>query len=245
MPSASGTQNGAPASSRPPVRPSPPADNDPNPDTDPDLVLAAERAHLLAARQFLRLMRENVLSLEALGGDRVSVEYLKANLHRRAESLHDLPDTPLFFGRLDYSDEITWPDSNAGASQQIGDQPDGGQPGGGQPGGGQPGSGQLGGGQPGGERASGRLGGGQPGGGQPGGEGAGGQSGGEASRVEFGSAFPGEQFHIGRRHVHDPEGHPVVIDWRAPGIESPGAGMITRDPASCRTERAGARPGAM
>ena len=116
MPSASGTQNGAPASSRPPARPSPPADNDPNPDTDPDLVLAAERAHLLAARQFLRLMRENVLSLEALGGDRVSVEYLKADLHRRAESLHDLPDTPLFFGRLDYSDEITWPDSNAGAS---------------------------------------------------------------------------------------------------------------------------------
>ena len=135
MPSASGTQNGAPASSRPPARPSPPADYDPNPDTDPDLVLAAERAHLVAARQFLRLMRENVLSLEALGGDRVSVEYLKADLHRRAESLHDLPDTPLFFGRLDYSDEITWPDSNAGASQQTGDQPGGGQLGGGQPGG--------------------------------------------------------------------------------------------------------------
>src|ERR1700734_1310317 len=127
MPSASGTQNGAPAGSRPPARPSPPADNDPNSDTDPDpdLVLAAERAHLGAARQFLRLMRENVLSLEALGGDRVSVEYLKADLHRRAESLHELPDTPLFFGRLDYADEITWPDSNAGASQQTGDQPGG------------------------------------------------------------------------------------------------------------------------
>src|SRR5205814_2045201 len=26
----------------------------------------------------------------------------------------------------------------------------------------------------------------------------------------------GERFHIGRRHVHDPDGHPVVIDWRAP-----------------------------
>jgi DNA helicase IV len=26
----------------------------------------------------------------------------------------------------------------------------------------------------------------------------------------------GEQFHIGRRHVHDPDGRPVVIDWRAP-----------------------------
>jgi DNA helicase IV len=182
MPSASGTQNGAPASSRPPARPSPPADSDPHPDTDPELVLAAERAHLVAARQFLRLMRENVLSLQALGADRVSVEYLKADLHRRAESLHDLPDTPLFFGRLDYSDEITWPDSNAGAGQQTGDQP----------------------------------GGGQLGGSHSGGEGGSGQPGGEASRVEFGSAFPGEQFHIGRRHVHDPEGHPVVIDWRAP-----------------------------
>ncbi len=28
--------------------------------------------------------------------------------------------------------------------------------------------------------------------------------------------LPGEQFHIGRRHVHDPDGRPVVIDWRAP-----------------------------
>jgi DNA helicase IV len=26
----------------------------------------------------------------------------------------------------------------------------------------------------------------------------------------------GEKFHIGRRHVHDPDGRPVVIDWRAP-----------------------------
>ena len=47
-------------------------------------------------------MREDVLSLRALGGDPVSEEYLKADLHRRAESLRDLPDTPLFFGRLDY-----------------------------------------------------------------------------------------------------------------------------------------------
>ena len=25
-----------------------------------------------------------------------------------------------------------------------------------------------------------------------------------------------EHFHVGRRHVHDPHGTPVVIDWRAP-----------------------------
>src|ERR1035441_1329728 len=70
---------------------------------DPPTVLSAEQAHLRRSRDFLRLMREDVLSLRALGGDPVSEEYLKADLHRRAESLRDLPDTPLFFGRLDYS----------------------------------------------------------------------------------------------------------------------------------------------
>src|ERR1700676_2299316 len=70
---------------------------------DPPPVLRAEQAHLRRSRDFLRLMREDVLSLRALGGDPVSEEYLKADLHRRAESLRDLPDMPLFFGRLDYS----------------------------------------------------------------------------------------------------------------------------------------------
>jgi len=45
-----------------------------------DPVLAAERAHLRSSRDFLRVMRENVLSLRALGGDPVSEEYLKADL---------------------------------------------------------------------------------------------------------------------------------------------------------------------
>jgi DNA helicase IV len=103
-----------------------------------DPVLVAERGYLRSSREFLRLMRDDVLSLRALGGDRVSEEYLKAHLYRRAEALADLPDTPLFFGRLDYADS--------------GDEPD----------------------------------------------------------------VAGERFHIGRRHVHDPEGRPVVIDWRAP-----------------------------
>jgi DNA helicase IV len=105
-----------------------------------DPVLVAERDHLRSSREFLRLMRENVLSLRALGADRVSEEYLKADLHRRAEALIDLPDTPLFFGLLDY---VVWPD-------------------------------------------------------------------------DAGEAGPGAQFHIGRRHVHDPDGRPAVIDWRAP-----------------------------
>jgi DNA helicase IV len=102
------------------------------PSADP--VLAAEREQLARAREFLRLMREDVLSLRALGGDRVSEEYLKADLYRRAEALSDLPDTPLFFGRLDYTE----------------------------------------------------------------------------------GAYAGDRFHVGRRHVHDPVGQPVVVDWRAP-----------------------------
>src|ERR1700685_4371214 len=105
-----------------------------------DSVLVAERDHLRSSREFLRLMRENVLSLRALGGDPVSEEYLKADLHRRAESLVDMPDTPLFFGRLDYAGEAR----------------------------------------------------------------------------ESGDGVAGHRFHVGRRHVHDRDGHPVVIDWRAP-----------------------------
>ena len=83
-------------------------------------------------------MREDVLSLHAMGGDPVSEEYLKAELYHRAEALKDIPDTPLFFGRLDYA-------------EQSGD-----------------------------------------------------------------DGIAGNSFHIGRRHVHAPDGTPAVIDWRAP-----------------------------
>jgi len=69
---------------------------------NPDNILAAEREHLRRSRTFLELMRTDVLSLRAMGGDPVSEEYLKADLYRRAEALRDLPETPLFFGRLDY-----------------------------------------------------------------------------------------------------------------------------------------------
>ncbi len=85
-------------------------------------------------------MREDVLSLKAMAGDRVSQEYLKAELYHRAEALKDIPDTPLFFGRLDYAGD-----------------PD-----------------------------------------------------------ETGDGVAGHSFHIGRRHVHAPDGTPAVIDWRAP-----------------------------
>jgi DNA helicase IV len=113
-------------------------------ETDTDRVLADEREHLAKSREFLALMRQDVLSLPALAADRVSQEYLKADLYRRAIALRDLPDTPLFFGRLDYA---------PAAELARGDDP---------------------------------------------------------------AEPPAEDFHIGRRHVHDPDGHPVVIDWRAP-----------------------------
>jgi DNA helicase IV len=108
---------------------------------DEDSVIASERAHLARSRALLHLMRENALELakNPMAGDRVSLEYLKADLYRRAEALKDLPDAPLFFGRLDYS-ELARQDED----------------------------------------------------------------------------FAGADFHIGRRHVHDQDGTPVVLDWRAP-----------------------------
>ena len=68
-----------------------------------DPVLTTEREQLRRSRDYLRLMREDVLSLEAMAGDAVSLEYLKAELYHRAEALEDIPDAPLFFGRLDYA----------------------------------------------------------------------------------------------------------------------------------------------
>src|ERR1017187_8008337 len=117
---------------------------------DPPTALSAEQAHLRRCRDFLRLMREDVLALRALAGDPVSEQSLRADLHRRAESLRDLPDTPLFFGRLDYS--------AADGPAVDGDAVDG----------------------------------------------------------DAGEGVAGHRFHVGRRHIHDPDGHPVVIDWRAP-----------------------------
>jgi DNA helicase IV len=110
-------------------------------------------------------MREDVLGLEAMAGDRVSQEYLKADLYHRAQALRDIPDVPLFFGRLDYAE---------GAVMNPGTFPaETGPP-------------------------------------EPAGSGDG--EGGGVDRP----ALPGERLHIGRRHIHDRDGHPVVIDWRAP-----------------------------
>src|SRR6266567_7477506 len=79
-----------------------------------DAVIQAERAHLVRSRDYLRAMRENVLAINPMAGDPVSLEFLKADLYRRAESLKDVPDTPLFFGRLDYARGI-WGDDGESA----------------------------------------------------------------------------------------------------------------------------------
>src|SRR4249919_1186458 len=181
MPSASGTGDAAPQPStaatsggRPPASGAGSATSGPHPDPgirpaspqpsgSPDPVLAAERDHLRRSREFLRLMRENVLGLRAMAGDRVSEEYLKADLHRRAEALRDLPDVPLFFGRLDYAGNVVMHPGDLPADSRPEAAPD---------------------------------------------------DGGGAARP--GRALPGERLHIGRRHIHDGDGHPVVIDWRAP-----------------------------
>jgi DNA helicase IV len=116
---------------------------------DPDSELEREQEHLAASRRALQAMRDDVLSLEAMGGDPLSTEFLKADLFRRAEALRDFPDTPLFFGRLDSARE---------------------------------------------------------------------------------------SLHIGRRHVHDAAGRPMVIDWRAP-LSRPFYKASRADPMEVRLRR--------
>src|SRR5260370_2776391 len=83
-----------------------------------DAVIQAERAHLARSREDLRVMRENVLAINPMAGDAVSLEFLKADLYRRAESLKDVPDAPLFFGRLEY--ETTHSPDLVGAMPHLG-----------------------------------------------------------------------------------------------------------------------------
>ncbi|GAA3735699.1 DNA helicase IV [Spinactinospora alkalitolerans] len=78
---------------------------EPAPALDPEI--RAERDFLATARAALRRMRDDVLDTEtALGdvvGDKVTNAVLLRARERRAEALVDIPDVPLFFGRLDYA----------------------------------------------------------------------------------------------------------------------------------------------
>jgi DNA helicase IV len=53
---------------------------------------------------------------------------------------------------------------------------------------------------------------------------------------ELAEGAGGEQFYIGRRHVHDAEGDPMVIDWRAP-VSQPFYRASRRKPLDVRLRR--------
>src|SRR3989337_1356484 len=78
------------------------------PAQDLDTELAAERDHLAASRAALKRMRDRAEALFATGeqvaGDAYAAETLGRTLSRRVAELTDNPDTPLFFGRLQFTD---------------------------------------------------------------------------------------------------------------------------------------------
>jgi DNA helicase IV len=51
-----------------------------------------------------------------------------------------------------------------------------------------------------------------------------------------GTAVPGETFHIGRRHVSDPDGEPMVVDWRAP-VSTPFYRATPKEPMGIAARR--------
>ncbi|WP_460857523.1 HelD family protein [Nocardiopsis coralliicola] len=86
------------------------------PDSTASPELRAERARLAAAREALRAMREDVLATETpeVFGDWVSTQVLRQAREMRAEALADLPDAPLFFGRLDFAPGTVYGDADPG-----------------------------------------------------------------------------------------------------------------------------------
>jgi DNA helicase IV len=54
--------------------------------------------------------------------------------------------------------------------------------------------------------------------------------------VEGSAGLPGERFYIGRRHVTDPQGDPLVVDWRAP-ISRPFYRASRAEPMGLRRRR--------
>ncbi|MFE2913550.1 HelD family protein [Kitasatospora indigofera] len=76
------------------------------PSTDP---LQRERDHLASSRAALRVMREDVESLDTtdVTGTWVTAIVLNKQIEARIAALADLAHTPLFFGRLDYLHAIS------------------------------------------------------------------------------------------------------------------------------------------
>ena len=130
-----------------------------DPAEDPELD--AERAFLAKSRAALARMHEEVLSVETLllGGEDNDERFTNESYVRarwlRAQSLVDMPDVPLFFGRIDY---------------------------------------------------------------------------------ETGTVDETDRLYVGRRHVHDERGTPLVIDWRAT-LASPFYRATQADPQRVRLRR--------
>ena len=77
-----------------------------------DTQLTAEREHLAASRAALARMRAHAEALFATGdkvaGDPYSAETLGTTLRRRIAELVDDPTTPLFFGKLNFTDDTAY-----------------------------------------------------------------------------------------------------------------------------------------
>lgn len=120
------------------------------PPADPEVL--AERKYLTAARDALRTMHDDVaattLVMSGDAKDEFNDEAVFRNRLRRLADLADIPDAPLFFGRLDFDPGTVFLDDGGADPQERPDGPD--------------------------------------------------------------------RVHIGRRHVHDADGRPMVLDWRAP-----------------------------
>jgi DNA helicase IV len=129
------------------------------PVADPEIL--AERAFLTEAREALRRMHHEVVSTETVMSDSEDSDEVYQNTvyrmvrNRRARALVDLPDVPLFFGRLDF---------------------------------------------------------------------------------EPGAVASGERLYVGRRHVHDGSGDPLVVDWRA-GVSTAFYRASRQDPQGVRRRR--------
>ncbi|EPD57157.1 HelD family protein [Streptomyces sp. HGB0020] len=90
-------------------------DPDPGPDTTPTALLQdsllRERAHHDRCRTALAAMvdgaREHVVTGENVSASGADAEVLGYELRSRAKAMGELPQGPLFFGRLDFSDDCT------------------------------------------------------------------------------------------------------------------------------------------